>query len=305
VERLDSKAEVRQAVAEARRERKTVALVPTMGALHEGHLSLVRAARERADYVAVSIFVNPTQFGPGEDLAAYPRDLSGDLDKLESEAVALVFTPTAETMYAKDASTSVDVGPLGTVLEGAVRPTHFAGVATIVAKLFATFVPDIALFGEKDYQQLLVVRRLARDLDFPVTIVGCPTVREVDGLARSSRNSYLSPEQRSVAPVLYRALTEAVRKAEAGQSSVREIEAAMMAALACEPSVDVDYYVVRDAETLERPPGLEEGRPVRALVAARVGSTRLIDNVAVSLGAAPSGDRWTATRVAGPAEGAT
>jgi len=283
LEQLDSKEEARQAVAQARRDRKTVALVPTMGALHEGHLSLTRGARKRADIVAVSVFVNPTQFGAAEDVAAYPRDLERDLELLDAEGVDIVFTPTAETMYAADASTTVDPGPLGTVLEGAARPGHFGGVATIVAKLFAMFMPDLALFGEKDYQQLLVIRRLARDLDFPVMIVGSPTVRELDGLAMSSRNAYLSPEQRAVAPVLYRALSEAVRKAEHGQASVAVLEAAMAEALACEPSVEPSYAVVRDAVTLDPLERLEEGRPARALVAAQVGTARLIDNVTVTL----------------------
>jgi len=284
LEQLGSKEEVRQAVAQARRDRKTVALVPTMGALHEGHLSLTRAARKRADIVAVSVFVNPTQFGAGEDVAVYPRDLERDLGLLDAEGVDLVFTPTVETMYAAGASTTVDPGTLGTVLEGAVRPGHFGGVATVVAKLFALFMPDLALFGDKDYQQLLVIRTLARDLDFPVTIVGCPTVRELDGLAISSRNAYLSPEQRAIAPVLYRALSEAVRKAEHGQTSASALEAAMAEVLACEPSVEPDYAVVRDAEALEPVELLLVGRPARALVAARVGTTRLIDNVAVVLG---------------------
>jgi pantoate--beta-alanine ligase len=303
LEQLDSKEEVRQAVAEARRDGKTVALVPTMGALHEGHLSLVRAALRRADVAAVSVFVNPTQFGPGEDLAAYPRDLARDLDLLAAEGVDLVFTPTPEAMYASDATTTVEPGLPATTLEGAVRPGHFAGVATVVTKLLATFTPALALFGEKDYQQLLVVRQLVRDLDFPVTIVGCPTVREIDGLAMSSRNAYLSPEQRAVAPVLYRALSEAARKAEHGQASVAAIEASMAEVLACEPSVAPDYAVVRHAETLEPLERLEPGVPARALVAARIGSTRLIDNAAVTLGG-PSGPAGRASDVPGPPTGA-
>jgi pantoate--beta-alanine ligase len=196
-------------------------------------------------------------------------------------------------MYAADASTTVDPGALGTVLEGAVRPVHFGGVATVVAKLLATFMPDLALFGEKDYQQLLVIRRLVRDLDFAVTVVACPTVRELDGLAMSSRNAYLAPEQRAAAPVLYRALSEAVRKAEHGQASAPALEAAMAEVLACEPSVEPDYAVVRDAETLEPIETLSEGRPARALVAARVGAARLIDNVGVSLGAAATAPSTT------------
>ena len=284
MEQLDSKEDVRRAVAQARRDEQTVALVPTMGALHAGHLSLVRAARERAGLVAVSVFVNPTQFGPGEDLAAYPRDLQGDLGLLAAEGVDLVFSPTPETMYAPDASTTVDPGEIGTLLEGAVRPVHFAGVATVVAKLLALLDPDIAFFGEKDYQQLLVVRRLVRDLDFAVTVVGCQTVREPDGLALSSRNAYLSREERAVAPTLHRALTEAARLAGGGTASVAELEAAMARVLAAEPSVRPDYAVVRDADTLASIETLEQGRPARALIAARVGPTRLIDNMTVALG---------------------
>ena len=259
MERLESKEEVRSSVAQARRDGRTLALVPTMGALHEGHLSLVRAARERADVVTVSIFVNPTQFAPNEDLDRYPRDIEGDIAKLQAEGADFVFTPGVEEMYPPGAVTSVDPGPLATVLEGEVRPTHFAGVATIVAKLFAITSPDLAFFGEKDYQQLLVVRALARDLDCPVTVVGCPVVRELDGLAMSSRNVHLSREQRAAAPVLYRALTEAVRKAEHGQASVAVVEAAMTEALAYEPLLLADYAVVRDAQTLE------PGGPVRGL----------------------------------------
>lgn len=283
MERLTSKEEVRQAVAAARRETKRVALVPTMGALHEGHLSLVRAARARADYVAVSVFVNPTQFGPGEDFEAYPRDVEGDLDLLRAEGVDLVFTPSTGEMYAPDAQVTVDPGPLGTVWEGAVRPGHFRGVCTVVTKLLCIVSPDLAFFGEKDYQQLQVVRLLARDLDLPVRVVGCPIVRECDGLAMSSRNAYLSPEERAAATVLYRALRTAETLALDGERQAGVLAEAMRACVASEPLASLDYAAIVDAETLAELDALGS-RPARAIVAARIGATRLIDNLAVPVG---------------------
>ena len=276
-----SKEEVRQAVGPARREGGMIALVPTMGALHEGHLSLVRAARSRADVVAVSIFVNPTQFGAGEDLAAYPRDLDRDLGLLSGEGVDFVFTPSPETMYAPDAATVVDPGVIGTMLEGAVRPGHFQGVATVVTKLLAIIAPDLACFGEKDYQQLLVVRRLVRDLDLPVTIVACETVREIDGLALSSRNTYLSPAERAAAPSLYRSLSEAVRRAERGEPAVAALERTMRDAAAHEPALTLDYAVIADEATLEPLTALPLGMRARALISGRIATTHLIDNVAI------------------------
>ncbi len=284
MERITSKEETRQTIGPSRRDGKTIALVPTMGALHEGHLTLVRAARSRADIVVVSIFVNPTQFGPDEDLDAYPRDLPRDLELLDAEGVDVVFTPNPDSMYAPDAQVTVDPGPLADVLEGSIRPGHFRGVATVVAKLFAIVGPDLAFMGEKDYQQLLVVKRMVTDLDLAVSVVGVPTVREVDGLALSSRNAYLSPEQRGVAPVLYHALHEAQRLAERGQADPARLEAAMAEVLASRPEAEVDYAVVRDAARLAPVERLEEGRPARALIAARVGPARLIDNAAVALG---------------------
>lgn len=285
MERLDSIEEVRQAVGPARRDGKTVALVPTMGALHAGHLRLVAEARSRADLAVVSIFVNPTQFGPNEDFEAYPRDIERDMELLAAEGADLVFTPTVATIYGDGGpATVIEPGPVADDLEGALRPGHFSGVATVVAKLFNVVGPDLAFFGEKDYQQLLVIRSLVRDLDMPVTVVGVPIVRELDGLAMSSRNAYLNPEWRAVAPVLYRALSEAVRKAERGQADVAKLERALAATLACEPTVEVDYAVIRDAATLAPIETLEAGKPARALIAARVGPARLIDNRAVELG---------------------
>lgn len=283
MERLGSKDEVRQAVGEARREGKRIALVPTMGALHDGHLSLVQAARERADYVVVSVFVNPTQFSPGEDFEAYPRNVDRDLDLLGAEGVDLAFTPTTDAMYTADAQVTVEPGLLGTILEGATRPTHFRGVCTIVTKLLAITTPDLAFFGEKDYQQLAVLKRMVRDLDLAVKVVGCRTVRECDGLAMSSRNAYLSRVEREAATVLYRALRSAETLALDGERDARVLEEAMRSQVECEPLATLDYAVVADAVTLATLETLGAG-PARALIAARVGATRLIDNLALEVG---------------------
>lgn len=283
MEQLGSKEEVRQAIAEARREVKRIALVPTMGALHDGHLSLVHAARQRADYVAVSVFVNPTQFGEGEDFESYPRDLARDMDLLGAEGVDLVFTPTPEAMYAAGADVTVDPGQLGATLEGAVRPGHFRGVCTVVTKLLAIVGPDLAFFGEKDYQQLAVIRRMVRDLDVPVKIVPAPIVRECDGLAMSSRNVYLTAEQREAATALYRSLRGAETLALDGERDVRLLEDALRSTIEAEPLATLDYAAVVDAATLE-PLHELAARPARALVAARFGATRLIDNIALEVG---------------------
>ncbi|PKQ30108.1 MAG: pantoate--beta-alanine ligase [Actinobacteria bacterium HGW-Actinobacteria-10] len=279
MERVGSKEEARQAIANARREHKTVALVPTMGALHEGHLSLVRAACKRAQYVAVSIFVNPTQFGPAEDFAGYPRDLERDLGLLRAEGVDLVFAPGADTMYAPDAQVTVEPGPLAELWEGASRPGHFAGVATIVAKLLNVIRPDLAFFGEKDYQQLRVIERVVADLDLAVRIVGCPTVRERDGLALSSRNTYLSAEERLQAAALSEALEAAAAALAWGETDGAAIAAAMEAEIAKRPLARLEYAAIVDPLTLQ--PMETVDRPARALVAIRVGTTRLIDNAAV------------------------
>ncbi|MGB4582501.1 MAG: pantoate--beta-alanine ligase [Coriobacteriia bacterium] len=282
MERLGSKQEVRQAVGEARREGKRIALVPTMGALHDGHLSLVSAARERADYVVVSVFVNPTQFAPGEDFEAYPRDVARDIDLLGAEGVDLVFTPSSEAMYAPDAEVMVEPGPLGAVLEGATRPAHFRGVCTVVTKLLSITTPDLAFFGEKDYQQLAVLRRMVRDLDLPVKIVGGPVVRECDGLAMSSRNVYLSREERAAAIVLYRALRSAETLALDGERDAHVLADAMRSLVESEPLAEVDYAVVADAITLQ-PLDTIGPAPARGLIAARVGGTRLIDNLSLEV----------------------
>lgn len=282
MERLGSKEEVRQAIAEARRESKRVALVPTMGALHAGHLSLVRAARGRADYVIASVFVNPTQFGPAEDFGAYPRDLERDLALLAAEGVDSVFTPSTSAMYAADAQVTVEPGPLGEIWEGSVRPGHFAGVCTIVAKLFSIVRPDLAFFGEKDFQQLVIVKRLVRDLDLAVRIEACPTVREPGGLALSSRHSYLSAEERTAATSLYLALRSAETLALSGEHDGLLLADAMRATVADEPLATLDYAAVVDPVTLA-----EVGEivaPARAIIAARFGGVRLIDNLAIEVG---------------------
>ena len=251
-----------------------VALVPTMGALHEGHASLVRHARGLAGSgtVVVSIFVNPLQFAAGEDLDRYPRTLEADLDLCAASGADVVFAPSVDEVYpGGEPQVTVDPGSLGSVLEGEVRPTHFRGVLTVVAKLFGLVRPDIAVFGEKDYQQLVLIRRMVSDLCIPVEVVGAPTVREDGGLARSSRNRYLSDEQREAALVLNQALGAAVGAATGGVEAAR---AAALSVLAEEPEITVDYLEFR-AEDLGDP---SPQSPARALIAARVGSTRLIDN---------------------------
>ncbi len=255
-----------------------VALVPTMGALHEGHRTLVRAARERAGGVVVSVFVNPTQFGPGEDLDRYPRTWDADLAALTEEGADVVFHPAVDEVYPPGAlGVTVDPGPLGSVLEGAVRPGHFAGVLTVVAKLFGLARPDLAVFGEKDYQQLTLVRAMVRELALPVEVVGVPTVREDDGLALSSRNRYLSPEERARAAALYRALRAG---ADAGPRGADAVLAAAGEVLATAPDLVPDYLALTAPDLGPAP----AAGPARLLLAARAGATRLIDNTAVQLG---------------------
>jgi len=259
----------------------TLGLVPTMGYLHEGHLSLVRASRHADAHTAVSIFVNPTQFGPHEDLARYPRDEARDLALLEAEGAQAVLVPAAEEMYPEGFSTYVTVERLTELLEGASRPTHFRGVTTIVTKLFNIVHPDRAYFGQKDAQQLAVVRRLVRDLNLPVEIVGMPIVREPDGLAMSSRNVYLSPEERRAATVLSRALFAAAHTFVAGEHNASALRTQIERTIAAEPLATIDYVSVADADTLEEVGGAIE-RPALASVAVRFGATRLIDNVVLS-----------------------
>jgi len=256
-----------------------VALVPTMGALHKGHLTLVRHARRRAGRVIVSIFVNPTQFGPNEDFGSYPRTFARDVAALAGLDVDLVWAPNAEVMYPHGFATRiVPEGPARAGLEDAFRPQFFSGVATIVAKLFAQCRPDVAIFGEKDFQQLRVVTRMARDLDLAVKVIGMPTVREPDGLALSSRNVYLSPEERAVAPTLYRVLVASAGKIAAGHPIAATL--ADGRAEIAQVGFALDYLEARHAETLA-PVGSVRDGPIRILVAARLGTTRLIDNVGV------------------------
>jgi pantoate--beta-alanine ligase len=255
-----------------------LALVPTMGALHAGHLALVRRARRRADRVAVSIFVNPAQFAPTEDFASYPRSIETDVAALRDEGVDLVWAPPRDVMYPEGFATSVTVkGPATVDLEDRFRPHFFGGVATVVAKLFAQCRPDFAMFGEKDYQQLKTVIRLAADLDLKVHIIGVPTVREKDGLALSSRNVYLAPAERAVAPMLYRTLKESAMRIAAGEPIARVTSEGWLAIEAV--GFAVDYFEARHADTLRRIETAEDG-PLRLLVAARLGKTRLIDNIA-------------------------
>jgi pantoate--beta-alanine ligase len=259
---------------------RSIGFVPTMGALHDGHRSLIRAARPHCDIVVVSIFVNPTQFAPNEDFSRYPRTLEQDCRMLEAEGVDIVFTPTAKAMYPPGAATFVEVEGVSERLDGASRPGHFRGVATVVAKLFHIVQPDVAFFGQKDAAQVAVLRKMVRDLDFPIEIVVCPTVREPDGLAMSSRNRYLSPVERRQAFSLSRALQAAQTLANHGEHRAAALLETMRATLQEEPTVRVDYIAVVDPDTLLAVDNVTEGALLA--VAAYVGNTRLIDNVLLS-----------------------
>ena len=256
----------------------TLGLVPTMGFLHEGHLALVRRARAENDAVAISIFVNPTQFGPDEDLAAYPRDMERDLRLLERERVDLVFNPSAEEIYPPGFDSYVDAGTVSEPLEGARRPGHFRGVATVVAKLFNVVGADRAYFGQKDGQQVRVIERMARDLDFPIEIVAVPTVRERDGLAMSSRNTYLTPDERQAAPCLYKGLRSAQDRWCAGERAAAALRRRVAEAVEAEPLAQLDYVSVADSATLAEIEGRATGA-VMVSAAVRIGKARLIDNV--------------------------
>jgi len=273
-------AELRARIRDWRAKGERVGLVPTMGALHEGHLSLVRRARQDAERAVATVFVNPTQFAPGEDFEAYPRNEARDAELLASAGCDLLYAPTVDQIYPEGFSTTVTVKGVSEPLEGVARPTHFAGVATVVTKLLLQALPDVAVFGEKDYQQLQVIRRLVRDLDIPVEIVGAPTVRDQDGLARSSRNAYLSEAERPVAGQLNVVLTRLAR-ALADGADVAAAEAEAVQALRQAGFDRVDYVEARGAEDLRRlGPGPVDG-PARVLAAAWLGRTRLIDNMAV------------------------
>jgi pantoate--beta-alanine ligase len=270
---------LRRAVEALRTRKAAVALVPTMGALHDGHVSLVRLAKRRAQKVVVSIFVNPTQFAPTEDFGSYPRTWKADVAKLAAEKVDLIWNPDVKAMYPDGFATRiVPEGPATAGLEDGFRPHFFGGVATVVGKLFTQVRPDVAIFGEKDFQQLRVVTRMAADLDLGVKVIGSRTVRERDGLAMSSRNVYLSPEQRQTAPTLYRAMKECAKRLKAGD----EFETAMEAGreLISAAGFALDYFEARHAETLAPITSMKDG-PVRILVAAKLGTTRLIDNIGV------------------------
>ena len=272
-------ADLRRYVSARRAAGERIGLVPTMGALHDGHLSLVEAARRAAHSVVVTIFVNPAQFGPNEDFSRYPRTLAADVEKLARIGADLVFAPPVEEIYPPGFSTKVVLeGPACADLEDRFRPTHFSGVATVVAKLLNQAQADVAVFGEKDYQQLLVIKRLARDLDIATEILGAPTLREADGLAMSSRNIYLAPDERRRATEIHGALSEAARRILSGD----DIDAATRDARArlADAGFDVDYLEARHAETLAPVASLDDG-PIRLLTAAKIGATRLIDNIAV------------------------
>jgi pantoate--beta-alanine ligase len=278
IEKVTTIPELRAALKAWRQQGETIGLVPTMGALHEGHLSLVRHSRAKTMRTCVTLFVNPKQFGPAEDLDSYPRDEADDMAKLDAEGADLLFQPDPEEVYPAGFATSVHVGGLGDILEGEYRPGFFTGVATVVTKLLVQALPDIAVFGEKDYQQSLVIRRLTRDLDIPVRIEAVPIVREDDGLALSSRNAYLNGSDRQIAPVLFGTLSQVAenvgRGADVEEQAQWGFDQLLRAGFA-----SVDYLSVRDAETLDAVS--DASRPARVLAAATLGTTRLIDNVSV------------------------
>jgi pantoate--beta-alanine ligase len=278
VQVIDTIRETRAALDDARCAEKAIGLVPTMGYLHEGHRSLMRRSVAERDVTVVTVFVNPLQFGADEDLSSYPRDFERDAAMCEAEGVEMVLHPSVDEMYpaGRPILTSVTVDELSATMEGASRPTHFAGVATVVAKLFNIAGACHAYFGEKDWQQLAVIRRVAADLSFPVEVVGCPTVREPDGLAMSSRNSYLTPEERAAAPVLHWALVAGAAAVEAGERDAAKVRGLMADLIRAEPLAELDYAEVVDASTLRRIDPLEG--EVRLLAATRFGRARLIDN---------------------------
>ncbi len=272
---LQHSVEIQARVRSQRTSSQSIGVVPTMGALHEGHLSLIEAARAECDFIVITIFVNPTQFSPAEDLNDYPRSLEADLDLCRSAGCDLVFTPSAENMYSPGSQTTVAVSGIRSMLEGVSRPDHFDGVTTVVAKLLNITLPDRAYFGQKDYQQQLIIRQMVRDLNWPVEVVTRPIVRESDGLAMSSRNRYLSSQQRVHALSLNQVLNRAHQQAASGRSP-EDVQADMLRQLQVAEGVDPDYAVVVDTETLQ--PVKKQAQTAIGLLAARVGSTRLIDN---------------------------
>jgi len=275
--------EMQQIAEAARRGGKKIAVVPTMGALHEGHLSLIRIARQHADLVVTTIFVNPMQFGEGEDFQRYPRDLARDTGLASEAGADIIFTPDVSAMYPPGYLTSVTVEVMTGLLEGKSRPTHFRGVTTIVTKLFHCVKPHIAVFGQKDAQQVAVIRRMVSDLDFDIDMIVGPTVREPDGLAMSSRNVYLSPEQRRQAPVLYRSLRLAEAALRDGERGRAEIVRVMQALISSSSSGDIDYISIADAGSLQEVESVAAGQSVLVSLAVRFGTTRLIDNILVKV----------------------
>lgn len=274
-------AELRRMLGAARRDGLKIGCVPTMGALHRGHVSLFEQARQATDVVVATIFVNPSQFGPQEDFSKYPRPIEADLDACRGAGVDVVFLPDAESIYPPGFSTWVSVEGLSDRFEGEIRPTHFRGVATIVLKLFNIVQPDAAFFGQKDFQQQAILRRMVRDLDVPVEVVTCPTIREPDGLAMSSRNVYLSPAERSAATVLSRGLQLATLQLRGGNPQTKTVAENVRTLLQSEPLVKVDYVAIVDPDTLT--PLHDPQHRMAVLIAARLGSTRLIDNCVVEL----------------------
>ncbi|MGH7140118.1 MAG: pantoate--beta-alanine ligase [Pirellulales bacterium] len=273
---INTKDELRAAVQAARQAGRTIGLVPTMGALHAGHLSLVDAARRAGDFFVATIFVNPTQFAPHEDFERYPRSLDADLSALRSASADVAFVPERAEVYRPRHAAFVDVGAVAETLEGRFRAGHFRGVATVVLKLFNMATPDRAYFGQKDYQQTVVVRQMVADLNLPIELRVCPTVREADGLAMSSRNAYLSVDERRQATVLYRSLCRAAELVKSGERDAAAVEEAMRGCFACAPQVTIEYVAVVDCDNLQ--PLSVIDRPALAAVAARIGTTRLIDN---------------------------
>ncbi|HWC32076.1 MAG TPA: pantoate--beta-alanine ligase [Actinomycetota bacterium] len=289
MEVIETRGAYRDACERARQRGRDVGFVATMGFLHEGHRSLLGRARDDNAFVAMSIFVNPLQFGPAEDLESYPRDLDRDVSLAEKDGVDVVFAPSADEMYARGRpGVTVDPGPLGERFEGTARPGHFRGVCTVVAKLFALTGPCRAYFGEKDAQQLAVIRAMVRDLEIPVEVVGCPTVREEDGLAMSSRNGYLSEEERRAATCLYEALARARWLVEGGERDANVLRAEVAKRVGAEPLARIEYAAVVDEETFDEVDVLR--RPARALVAATLGNARLIDNLPLPVDDEDGGD---------------
>lgn len=276
MEIISTVAGLRRAVADARRAGKRIGLVPTMGALHDGHISLVNRATADCDFVVVSVFVNPTQFNNPDDLRTYPRTVEADCAKLEQAGVDVAFVPSVEEIYPEPDTRVFDLGPVADVMEGAMRPGHFNGVAQIVSKLFAMAEPHKAYFGEKDYQQIAVIRRMAELEGFDIDIVDCPIKRESDGLAMSSRNVRLTPEQRQAAPTIHRILAESVAMKESGKTPA-EVAADVVARINAEPGMEVEYYQIADAATLQ--PAIDWSRPTVGCVTVWMGDVRLIDNI--------------------------